>query len=148
MLQKMVSAYFQHDITKQLHPESQISYAAYREYIASHFITTSLPDATCTPKRQQTNLELEHGRLKGKHFPMKMVSTHNDNKTKRKYLSKHCKICNFTQQQRHHYMHIGPSLPTKYTTFTCRDIPMCVIPCFEIFHRDSLQKVCLAIPYL
>ena len=93
--------------------------AAYREYIASHFITTSLPYATCTPKRQQTNLELEHGRLKGKLFLMKMVGTCNENKTKRKYPAKCCKICNFTQQQRHHYMHIGPSLPTKYTTFTC-----------------------------
>ena len=125
--------------------EKKLSHAACREYIASHLITTSLPHATCTPKRQQTNQELEHGRLKGKHFPMKMVGTSNENKRKRKYLAKCYKICNFTQQQRHHYMHVGPSLPTKYTTFTCnicREIPMCVTPCFEIFHTEIHYRNC------
>ena len=69
-------------------------HAAYREYIASHFITTSLLYATCTLNRQQTNPKLEHGRLKGKHFPMKMVSTHNENKTKRKYPAKFATLHN------------------------------------------------------
>ena len=32
--------------------DKKLSHAAYREYIASHLITTSLPYVTCTPKRQ------------------------------------------------------------------------------------------------
>ena len=68
--------------------DKKLPHAAYREYIASHLITTSLPYATCTPKRQQTNPELEHGRLEGKHSPMKTVGSCNENKTKRKYPTK------------------------------------------------------------
>ena len=48
--------------------EKKLSHAAYREYIASHLITTSLPCATCTHRRQPADPELEHGRLNGKHF--------------------------------------------------------------------------------
>ena len=94
-----------------------------------------------TQRRQQVDPELEHGRLHGKHFPIKVSSS--KNQTKRKYPTKCCKIRDFTQQQRHHYMHIGPSLPTKYTTFTCnkcRDIPMCVTPCFKIFHTEFIKE--------
>ena len=101
-----------------------------------------MPHATCTQRRQQADPELEHGRLKGKHFPIKISGTENQNK--RKYPAKCCKICNFTQPQ-HHYMHIGPSLPTKYTTFTFQCVSHCVskyfiqkfitenVPCNTVF---------------
>ena len=121
----------------------KLSHSAFREYIASHLITTSLPHATSSQSRQQADPELEHGRLHGKHFPIKVGSSYNQ--MKRKYPTKCCKICNITQEQRHHYMHIGPSLPTKYTTFTCnkcQDIPMCVPPCFEIFHTEIHYRKC------
>ena len=124
----------------------KLSHAAYREYIASHLLTTSLPHATCTQRMQQADPELEYSRLNGKYFPIKVGSS--KNQMKRKNPTKCCKICNFTQQQRHCYMYIGPSLPTTFTCNKCWDIPMCHILFWNLSYRNSLQKMCFAILYL
>ena len=111
-----------------------MSHAKFREYIAQYLITTSLPSATAKHQRAQAKPMINEGRLNCKRFPKKFPST---NHTARKYQSKRCKICNFTQQQRSHYDLQGPSLQVKYTTFTCNTcngIPMHVGPCFELFH--------------
>ena len=96
--------------------------------MASNVITI-LPQATA---------DSDEGRLQGRHFPIKFPENHDA--SKRKHPTKRCKICNFTQQQRAHYAMPGPSLQVKYTTFTCNkceDIPMCVTPCFELFHTEA-----------
>ena len=64
-------------ILNHIYGEKILSHAEYREYMASHLITTSLPHAKCTQRRQQAGPELEHGRLDGKHFPIKVGSSNN-----------------------------------------------------------------------
>ena len=115
-----------------------MSHTAFREYLANHMITTSLPTATCTQQQPQVNLEVDGGRLFSKHFPKKFL-TNMLGPSIKEHPAKCCKICNFTAQQRSHYNMQGPKLPTKYTSFTCNkctDIPMCITPCFEFFHTQ------------
>ena len=116
-------------ILNRKYSEQKMSHTAFREYLAHHRITISLPTATCTWQWPQVNPDIDEGRLFGKHFPKKfpanMLGT-----LIRKHPAKCCKVCNFTAQQRSHYNIQGPKLPTKYILFSCNkctDIPMCPV---------------------
>ena len=130
-----------------MYGDHKLSHTAYREYLATHLITSSLPNATCLRQRPQVCPDVHEGQLNGKHFPVKFpaLCTH----TRRKHPTKRCKICNFTQQQRNYYNIPGPKLPMKYTYFTCKncnDVAMCVTPCFEAFsHETSLLQISFGI---
>ena len=125
-------------ILNKQYGDQKMSHTAFREYIANHLVTTSLPTATCIRKWPQVNVGDDEGRLFGKHFPIKFPLNMLVPSI-RKHPAKRCKVCNFTAQQRSHYNMHGPKLPTKYTSFTCNkctNIPMCITPCFEFFHSQ------------
>ena len=124
-------------ILNRQYGDKKMSHSQYKEYLAQYLITTSLQTATCVPGRPQTPSIVTEDRLSGNHFPQKFdhVST-----CKRKVPTRRCKVCNFSTQKLVHFGYPGISLPTKYTSYTCNkceNMPLCIEPCFKLFHTES-----------
>ena len=114
----------------------QMSHQSYREYIANHLISSSLDTSTCRRQRARPETVHQEQRLQGKHFPVKFPLYTN---AKRKYPAKRCRVCNFTEQQRAYNGYPGRKLSVRHTTFTCtkcEGIPLCISPCFQLFHTE------------
>ena len=84
-----------------------MSHSVYREHLASHLITTSLPQVTCKHLQPQSTADSDEGRLHGKHFPTKFPENY---MSKKKHPAKYCKVCNVTQKQRIYDAMASPSL--------------------------------------
>ena len=99
------------------------------EYMASYLVESSLPGVTCLPQRTVAS-DPSASRLIERHFPKRIVYGKNGHL---------CRACNFTKNQLVKLGHIPVHLSRKTTSFYCEecDIPLCVTPCFAIFH--SLQ---------
>ena len=123
-------------ILNRQYGDDKMSHFKYREYLARYLITTSIETATCLPKRPQLPTIVTEERLGGNHYPRKFntVST-----CKRKVPTKRCKVCNFSRQKLAHFGYNGVHLPVKYTSYTCDkciNLPICIEPCFKIFHTQ------------
>ena len=119
------------------HSQKKLSHLQYKEYLAEYLITTALNSATCVPKRPQTPSIWTEERLSPHHFPRKFrtVAT-----CKRKVPTKRCRVCNFSKQKLLHFGYNGIKLPVKYTSYTCdkcENMPLCIEPCFKLFHTEN-----------
>ena len=115
----------------------KMSHIAYREYIAEFLIEQGEATATCSPRRQQKGTVYTDSRLQDRHFP----SRFDVNITaKWKIPCRACQVCNFSAQQMAKYGHTGPGMKKKFTSYCCKEcgtIPLCINPCFEIFHSEK-----------
>ena len=119
----------------------KMSHSAYREYISNYLITTSLATATCLRKKPPTPIDNTETRLNGKHFIKKFERLRN---SKRKSPARRCKVCNFSHEQLAHYGCENLTLPVKYSSYgctICKDVTLCLTPCFQVFHSEmNYQK--------
>ena len=103
----------------------------YIEYIANYLVEVSVEGATFIPKCIfDPSLQM---RLTERHFPKK-ISIRNG-----KVHGILCRACNFTHMQLIKFGHLGETLPCKTTIYWCEECetPLCITPCFEIFHTVS-----------
>ena len=102
------------------------------EYIASYLIETSYETVTCLPQRTIASNPCP-SRLVERHFPKRIPDCKNGHL---------CRACNFTKNQLVKLGFPPLHLNRKTTSFYCEDcdIPLCVTPCFEIFHSIQDYK--------
>lgn len=109
----------------------KLSHVAYREYLAEYL----LKDAITTPAipvNEQSANEVISSRLTGHHFP-EYLPTKEDN-DKVKPLS--CKVC-FVGKLMSKTSNLPPRRKMcSYRCHTCK-IPMCITPCFRIYHEHE-----------
>ena len=98
----------------------------YIEYIATYLVESSFPGVSNLPQRTVASNPCV-SRLIERHFPKKISDGKNGHL---------CRACNFTKNQLVKLGFIPVDLKRKTTSFRCSecDIPLCVTPCFEIFH--------------
>ena len=116
------------------------THSSYREYIARYLLTTSLETANCTKKKIPVPIDNTPLRLLGRHFITKFDSVPG---SKRKYPARKCRVCNFTPEQLAERGYKGLKLPSKYSSYCCRQcggITLCITPCFEVFHTARDYK--------
>ena len=111
----LLSGYYGKKITKQ----------DFIEYIANYLVETGAPEATCLPQKA-TFYPPSNICLNERHFPKKIHKNH----------GLLCLACNFTSSQ---LVKMGmPSIHLKHktTSYYCKDcnVPLCVTPCFEMYH--------------
>ena len=117
----------------------KMTHSSYREYIARYLLTTSLKMANCTKKKIPVPIDNTPLRLLGRHFITKFDFVPG---SKHKYPARKCRVCNFTPEQLADHGHKGLKLPSKYSSYCCRQcggITLCITPCFEVFHCTRLQ---------
>ena len=118
----------------------KMTHSSYREYIARYLLTTSLETANCTKKKIPVPIDNTPLRLLGRHFITKFDSVPG---SKRKYPARKCRVCNFTPEQLADRGHKGLKLPSKYSSYCCRQcggITLCITLCFEVFHTARDYK--------
>ena len=103
----------------------------YIEYIANYLVEISVEGATCIPKRIFN--PSSQMRLTERHFRRKMPIRNG------KVNSILCRACNFMHTQLIKFGHSGETLHRKTTLYWCEECetPLCITPCFEIFHTVS-----------
>ena len=103
----------------------------YIEYIANYLVEISVDGATCIPKRIFN--PSSQMRLTERHFPKKIPIRNG------KVNGILCRACNFTCAQLIKFGHSGETLHRKTTIYWCEECetPLCITPCFEIFHTVS-----------
>ena len=118
----------------------KMTHSSYREYIARYLLTTSLETANCMKKKIPVLIDNTPLRLLGRHFITKFDPVPG---SKCKYLAWKCRVCNFTPEQLADRGHKGLKLPSKYSSYCCRQcggITLCITPCFEVFHTARDYK--------
>ena len=102
------------------------------EHIASYLVESSFQGVTCLPQRTITSNPCT-SRLLERHFPKRIVDGRNGHL---------CRACNFTKNQLVKLGFPPVHLNRKMTSFYCEqcNIPLCVTPCFEIFHTVQDYK--------
>ena len=101
------------------------------EYIASNLVDSGFPELTSVPRKMFNPSSLS--RLSDRHFPKRIPMRSG------KLQPALCRACNFTRSQISG-MGFGPQmLSRKTTTYFCEecDTPLCITPCFEIYHTIS-----------
>lgn len=108
----------------------KLSHEEYMEYLANYLIETSKEH--CTLPSRVTHPQVQATRLLERHF-IEKIPTDPSKKSKPNPI---CKACNFTRNQVARLGFEGRHIPRKTTTYWCRqcETPLCVTPCFEIFH--------------
>ena len=103
----------------------------YIEYIANYLVDTGSPTLTCVPRRTFNPSNLE--RLTERHFP-KRIPLRNG-----KLQGIVCRACNFTKSQITTMGFASGNLSRKTTIYWCEECetPLCITPCFEIYHTVS-----------
>ena len=103
----------------------------YIEYIANYLVEISVEGTTCIPKRIFN--PSSQMRLTERHFPKKIPIRNG------KVNGILCRACNFTHAQLIKFGHSGETLHCKTTIYWCEECetPLCITPCFEIFHTVS-----------
>ena len=102
------------------------------EYIASYLVQTSYERVACLPQCNITSNPCP-SRLVERHFPKRIPDCRNGHL---------CRACNFTKNQLVKLGFPPVHLNRKATSFYCEecDVPLCVTPCFEIFHSVQDYK--------
>ena len=100
-------------------------------HIASYLIETSMEDCTCLPQRTVRPTPIKM-RLVKKHFIRKIPQ----NPTCKTPPNPICKGCNFSKNEIAKMGFEPRALPRYTTTYHCNEckVPLCVTPCFEIYH--------------
>ena len=103
----------------------------YIEYIANYLVDTGYPTLTCVPRRTFNPSNVE--RLTERHFP-KRIPLRNG-----KLQGIVCRACNFTRSQITAMGYASQNLSRKTTIYWCEECetPLCITPCFEIYHTVS-----------
>ena len=104
----------------------------YVEYIANWLVDTSVEGITCRPKKQFNRAS--SARLVDRHFPQKKPVRQGT-----KVQGIMCKACNFTRKQLTEMGHPEAVVPKKTSIYWCEEceIPLCVTPCFQIYHTNQ-----------
>ena len=110
----------------------------YLEYIAKHLIDSVIGTATKLHKQikvsgQKADTEQ---RLSERHFPSCIQEQQMSKCTKPVWL---CFACNFTKTKCKQKIDRVESFKCKFTSYCCLDcdVPLCVEPCFRIFHSKK-----------
>ena len=103
----------------------------YIEYIANYLVDTGSPTLTCVPRRTFNPSNIE--RLTERHFP-KRIPLRNG-----KLQGIVCRACNFTRSQITAMGYASQNVSRKTTIYWCEECetPLCITPCFEIYHTVS-----------
>ena len=104
------------------------------EHLANHLLETGSETVTLHPKKTFQNLQTSIlPRICERHFPKRLS---NKNGKTQALL---CKACNFTSTQLSKMGYPPQRLPRKTTVYWCEECesPLCVTPCFELFHTYS-----------
>lgn len=107
----------------------------YIEYIATYLVETSIP-GIILPGRM-TYAPDSIARLVERHFPQKIATCKN---------GQLCRACNFSPVQLSKLGVDGTIVKRKTTSYLCPEcnVPLCVSPCFEIYHTfQDYKKVTL-----
>ena len=118
-----------------------LNHGQYLEYIAKHLIDSAIGTATKLPKqikvsRQKVDTEK---RLSERHFPSCIQEQLGSKCTKPVQL---CSACNFSKTKCKQIIGRVANLKHKFTSYCCPncDVPLCVEPCFHIFHCKKNYK--------
>ena len=114
--------------------KTKLSHEEYKDYIAKYLIHTSIEDCTCLPTRC-VRPNTQNAWLLERHFMCKIPKD-----PRHKYPPNPiCKGCNFTKNEIAKLGFEPRCLPRKTTTYWCPtcEIPLCVTPCFEIYHTTE-----------
>ena len=103
----------------------------YIEHIANYLVDIGLPTITVPPKKSFHTSSAS--RLIERHFPKHLP------KKKGKIQALLCKACNFTTLQLCKMGYPPERLPRKTSVYWCEECesPLCITPCFELFHTYS-----------
>ena len=103
----------------------------YIEHLADYLVNTGVETVSVHPKRTLQTSTLS--RLSDRHFPKHLPLR--NGKTKALL----CKACNFTSVQLSKLGYPPQPVPRKTTVYWCEECeaPLCVTPCFELFHTHS-----------
>ena len=111
--------------------EKKLRKHEYIEHIANYLVESATPTLTSVPRRTFNPSTDE--RLTQRHFP-KRIPLRNG-----KLQGILCRACNFTRSQMVALGHAPQNLPRKSTIYWCEDCdtPLCITPCFEIYHTKA-----------
>ena len=121
-------------ILNKKYGKTKLSKDDFLEHIANYLLESGTEGATCLPKCS-TLIPTQYSRLTERHFIQNY--TKNDGS---KVHPVQCVGCNFTKAQMAKYgMHTNDKLPRKTTMYWCQECsaPLCIAPCFEIFHTEA-----------
>ena len=107
------------------------------EHVAHHLLDTGLETVTVHPKKTFQNFQTSIlARTCERHFPKKIPMRNGKTQALR------CKACNVTNSQLSKMGYQAQRLPRKTTVYWCEECeaPLCVTPCFEMFHTYSDYK--------
>ena len=117
--------------------KTKLSHEEYMDYIAKYLIDTSIEDCTCLPIRC-VHPNTQNVQLLERYFMHKIPKD-----PRCKYPPNPiCKGCNFTKNEIAKLGFEPRCLPQKTTTYWCPtcEIPLCVTPCFEIYHTTEQYR--------
>ena len=110
------------------------------EHLANYLVDTGLQTLTVVPKKSFQTSSIS--RLVERHFPKHLP------KRNGKIQALLCKACNFTTLQLSKMGYPPERLPCKTSVYWCEECesPLCITPCFELFHTysDFRQKSLIA----
>ena len=118
-------------ILNKKYGKTKLSKDDFLEHIANYLLESGTEGATCLPKCS-TLIPTQYSHLTECHFIQNY--TKNDGS---KVHPVQCAGCNFAKAQMAKYgMHTNDKLPWKTTMYWCQECstPLCITPCFEIFH--------------
>ena len=115
-----------------------LNHEQYLEYIAKHLIDSAIGTATKLPKQIKVSgqkVDTEK-RLSERHFPSRIQEQQMSKHTKPVQL---CFACNFSKTKCKQIVGRVENFKHKFTSYCCPDcdVPLCVEPCFCIFHFEK-----------
>ena len=114
--------------------KKKLSKDDFLEHIANYLLESGSEGATCLPKHS-TFIHTQCACLTECHFIQNYTKNNGS-----KVHPVQCAGCNFTKAQMAKYgMHNNDKLPRKTTMYWCQECstPLCITPCFEIFHTTA-----------
>ena len=127
-------------ILNKMYGSMKLSHSEYMEYIANYMIQSSLNSTTCVPSPNNLMCRLSQIRLSGRHF----ISQIPKNLENLSQPTPMCKCCNFTKNKMAKLGYEPRHLPQKTMIYWCEmcKVPLCMTPCFEIFHtKEDYQTI-------
>ena len=121
-------------ILNKKYGKRKLSKDDFLEHIANYLLESGTEGAMCLPKRS-TFIPTQYSHLTERHF----IQNYTKNDASKVHPVQ-CAGCNFTKAQMAKYgMHTNDKLPRKATMYWCQECstPLCITPCFEIFHTKA-----------
>ena len=118
-----------------------LNHEQYLEYIAKYLIDSAIGTATKVPKKSKVYGQVDtEKRLSERHFPSRLEEQPMSKRTKPARL---CFACNFSKTKCKQILGRVENFKHKFTSYCCPDcdVPLCVEPCFRIFHcKKNYEK--------